>query len=83
MIQKVKLILTQLVYYSKKVTYLSEYQQFFSSQNYTSLSTLFQFILLVMFTSKDVRNFIEVYMSKARQENHVFNTWQNIEGIQN
>ena len=37
---------------------------FFSIQNYTGYSTLFQFIFPVIFIFKNVRNFTEVWMYK-------------------
>ena len=65
------LILTQLVFYSRKITYWSEYQQLFSSQNYTCHST---FIYLSHLSSKVWET---LCMHKVRQENHIFNTWWN------
>ena len=69
--------MTELVFYSKKVTYWSNISSFFSSQNYTDYSTLFHFILPVTVILKNVRNFTGVCRYKVRQQNYVLYPWWN------
>ena len=60
------LTLTQLIFTAKKNNLLIRISVgFFSSQNYTCHSTLFQFILPVIFILKNVRNFTEVCLHKV------------------
>ena len=66
----------------QETTYWWEYQWLFSNPNYPGHSVFFKFILPGIFTFENVRNFNEMCLCKAKQENHVLNLWWNIEDLQ-